>query len=315
MTASLPDPLRFAARHGRWVLVVGLGFGIGAPGLATVLRPFVPHMAVLLLFLAALRIGPAVFVGAVRALPATLAMVLTLQLALPLAVIGLATAAGVANTPTILAIAIMTAAPSIVSSPNMVAMLGARPDTAMRLMVSGTALLPLTVIPVFWALPELGALDAVLRAALRLLALVVVATGVAFALRRLAWPAMSAVASQRLDGMSALVLAVFVIGLMPSVGAMLRGDPWQAAYWLAVVFAVNVGLQLVTSRLLRHRPGRVPVALISGNRNMALFLVALPPEVTDPILPFIGCYQIPMFLTPLLMERLYRPRVRVTPPI
>ena len=55
------------------------------------------------------------------------------------------------------------------------------------------------------------------------------------------------------------------------------------------------------------RATRVPgYAIQAGNRNIALFLVALPPEVTDPILIFIGCYQIPMYLTPMVMARLYR---------
>jgi ACR3 family arsenite transporter len=34
-----------------------------------------------------------------------------------------------------------------------------------------------------------------------------------------------------------------------------------------------------------------------------LFLVALPETVTAPLLVFIGCYQIPMYLTPLVTGR------------
>ena len=33
-------------------------------------------------------------------------------------------------------------------------------------------------------------------------------------------------------------------------------------------------------------------------------------SVTDPILLYIGCYQVPMFLTPLLLSWLYRPEVK-----
>ena len=56
------------------------------------------------------------------------------------------------------------------------------------------------------------------------------------------------------------------------------------------------------------RPQRVLIpalAITAGNRNIALFLVALPPETTDALLLFIGCYQVPMYLTPLLMTRFY----------
>jgi ACR3 family arsenite transporter len=53
---------------------------------------------------------------------------------------------------------------------------------------------------------------------------------------------------------------------------------------------------------------RVPYAIIAGNRNVGLFLAALPAAQTDPLLLFIGCYQIPMYLTPLLLGRLYNPQ-------
>jgi hypothetical protein len=52
----------------------------------------------------------------------------------------------------------------------------------------------------------------------------------------------------------------------------------------------------------------VPYAIIAGNRNVALFLAALPAAQTEPLLLFIGCYQIPMYLTPLLFGRLYKPQ-------
>ncbi len=51
----------------------------------------------------------------------------------------------------------------------------------------------------------------------------------------------------------------------------------------------------------------VPVSVVAGNRNIALFLVALPAAVTDPVLVFIGCYQVPMYLTPVLLGRFYGP--------
>jgi len=304
------DPLTWLGRQGRFVLVAGLVAGVALPGLAAVLRPFVPEMVALLLFLGALRVGPGVFDGALRALPLSLGVVLTLQLALPLALIGGAGLLGVDHGATLLALVIMAAAPSIVSSPNMCLMLGAPPQLAMRLLVLGTALLPITVIPVFWALPELGTVADVLAAALRLLAVIVLATGAGFGLRALAWRTPGAAALARLDGVSALALAVFVIGLMPAVGAALREGVGQAAYWLGLVLAVNFGLQGLAWRAMRARGAAVavPVSIIAGNRNMALFLVALPVEITAPAMVFIGCYQIPMFLTPLVLARLYARR-------
>ena len=128
----------------------------------------------------------------------------------------------------------------------------------------------------------------------------------AFALRRWAWPAPSAEALRALDGLSAILLGVVVIGLMAALGPALRQTPWLVLGWTAVVFAANFGLQGAAFMLLRNKPGAVPRSIIAGNRNVALYLIALPPELSAPLLIFIGCYQLPMFLTPILMAPLYR---------
>ena len=61
---------------------------------------------------------------------------------------------------------------------------------------------------------------------------------------------------------------------------------------------------------LRGRADAVPRAIVAGNRNIALFLIALPEETTRGLLIFIGCYQVPMYLTPLLMPGFYRRMLR-----
>lgn len=302
------DPLIWLARQGRFVLVAGLVAGLALPGLAGVLRPLVPQIVALLLFLAAVRIGRSVFDGAFRALPLTLGVVLALQLVLPLAVLGLAAALGHAHHAVALALVMMCAAPAIVGAPNICLMLGAPPQFAMRLLVVGTALLPLTVLPVFWFLPELGAPGDVFAAALRLLVMILLATGAGFALRHWLWRSPGDRALARLDGVSALVLAVFVIGLMPALSTALREGPWGALGWLVLALTANFGAQLLGRLVLARQPDgiRLPVSVIAGNRNIALFLVALPADVMAPVMVFIGCYQIPMFLTPLVMRRRIR---------
>jgi hypothetical protein len=79
---------------------------------------------------------------------------------------------------------------------------------------------------------------------------------------------------------------------------------------MAAAFAANFGLQIAAFLILRRRDpaDAVPLAIVTGNRNIALFLTALPMAITDPLLLFIGCYQVPMFLTPIMLNRLYRRR-------
>ena len=53
-----------------------------------------------------------------------------------------------------------------------------------------------------------------------------------------------------------------------------------------------------------------PLAIGAGSRNIALFLVALPADVIAPLMIFIGCWQLPMYLTPVLLPRLYERMLR-----
>ncbi|MGA1614947.1 MAG: hypothetical protein ACO37E_14280 [Lutimaribacter sp.] len=307
----LRDPLVLAARHGQWVLVAGLVAGLALPGLAHVLRPWLPALVALLVFLSLLRLKPGALAMALRTLPQTAAIAAVLQLALPLGVWAGAQALGLGTHPASLALVLMCAAPSIMGSPNISMMLGAPPDYALRLMVVGTALLPLTVLPVFAIMPAVQGTAAVGQAAVRLVALIGLSALAAMAVQRVALRHGHPKTHQRLEGVSALALAVFVIGLMPQVSALALQDPATLVFWLMVAFGANMGGQILAWYLLRGRlphAQAVPLALITGNRNIALFLVSLPAETTAPIMGFIGCYQLPMYLTPLLMARLYRAR-------
>ena len=57
----------------------------------------------------------------------------------------------------------------------------------------------------------------------------------------------------------------------------------------------------------------VLAGIVAGNRNIALFLSVLPQATADELLLFIGCFQIPMYLTPILLGRFYQPRNAVEP--
>jgi ACR3 family arsenite transporter len=305
---SLLTVLAMAARHGRMILVAGLVAGIALPDLALAMRPWLQEMVAGLLFFAALRIGPRQAFGTLGAFPRTLALALAYQLALPLAAFALFAALGLQASALAMSLLLMLSASSISGSPNLAVLTGHDPAPALRLLVLGTAILPLTAIPVFALLPELGGAAEVSAASARLLAVIAIASAIAFAIR--AWiirnPAPGTIAA--IDGLSAIAMAVVVVGLMSAVGPALRTDPGGFALWLMVACAANLGSQVAAHVVLGRTalaPERVPLAIIAGNRNIALFLVALPAAVTDPLLLFIGCYQIPMYLTPLLLGRFY----------
>lgn len=302
---SLPDPLLLATHYARPVLVAGLAAGIALPGLAQLLSGWIPEMVVVLLFLGALRLSPTDLRALGNGLPSAAWFVLVGQLLLPLAVLATAFAFGAAQSPVTLALVLLACAPPIVSSPNIAAIMRLDVPTAMQFMVLGSVLLPVTVLPVFWFMPALGSAEQILGATLRLVLTILLAGGGALLLRRIAFFSIGPKALQRIDGLSVLALAIFVIALMASVSDAIANATATFVFWLVIAFSANFGTQLVMLCL-----GRDPVsgarALVAGNRNVSLFFVALPPEVTAPLLVFLGCYQLPMLLTPVLLARLYR---------
>ncbi|MFC3142217.1 hypothetical protein [Psychromarinibacter halotolerans] len=298
----IADLLRWIGRHGRLALIAGLAAGLALPGLSAAIRPGLPWLVAGLIFLSALRIGMRAAVGNLGDARASLGRVLAMQVAVPVAGVVAMIVAGIADTPVGLALTLALSAPSIAGSPAFAVMLGRDPAPAMRLLILGTALFPLTVLPVLWLSPALGGPAEVAGAALRLIAVIVAAAAAAFALRRRFFPDPSVEVIGVLDGVLAIALAVLVTGLMSAVVPALAGDPMRVLGWLALACVLNFGLQFA-ARAAGLPPG---ACIVAGNRNVALFLVALPAATTDPILIFIGCYQVPMFLTPILMGRVYR---------
>ena len=300
--------LAFLARNGRLMLVAGLVAGILLPGLALALRPAIAPMIVALLFLAVLRLGPDGIVAGMKGLHRAAGLALLFQLVLPLAAAAVFAVLGVLAHPLATGAVLMLAAAPITGSPNITLMAGGDPAPALRQLVTGTALLPVTVLPVFLLMPAFGSPFAVARASLELLALIVLAGGVAVALRRFRIVPGTERSYLAMDGLAALLLGLVVIGLMSAIGPAILGDRTALLAALLAAFALNMPLQLAASALAaRKNPNAAPaIGIVAGNRNVALFLSVLPQATADELLLFIGCFQIPMYLTPFMLSGWYR---------
>ena len=299
----------FISQHARACLMVGLASGLLLPTLAKQMAHWLPVMVAALLTITALRIGHKAARGAARDLKWGLGAVAVLQLAIPLVCIGALTLVGLASTPAALALVLATSAPAISGSTNLALLLGLDAGRMMQIMVLGTAAFPLTVIPILLLSPQLGALPDVLTSAGLVLLVILTATTIGFALRVFYYPDPTPSQIKTLGGTSVLAFCIIVIALMAPLNAAIREAPAQVALWTVLAFAISYGLQSATLLALRQtklRPVAGPVAIGAGNRNIALFLVALPPETITPLLIFIGCWQLPMYLTPILLPPLYR---------
>ena len=297
-----------ASTHARLCLIAGLAGGLLLPGFAAVLVPWLPQMVAILLTVTALRIGHRAAMGAIGDLRWGLGAVAVLQMCVPLLCLGVLTLAGLQNTPAALAIVLTSAAPAITGSVNLALLLKLEGGRMMQILVLGTAAFPLTALPVLAFLPQLGPASDVMIAAIRLLVVIILATGTGFLIRHIAFPKPTEGQIKALDGLSVLAFSFIVVGLMAALNPALRSNPLLVAKWALLAFAISYLLQLTTLMVLRKsrlRSVAGPLAIGAGNRNIAIFLVALPPEILAPLMIFIGCWQLPMYLTPMLLPRLY----------
>lgn len=295
------------APRGSWLLVAGLVVGLALPELAQKMRPAIEPMVVALLFLAVLRMGPeGLRVGRIGLSKAVLRAGL-LQLFLPLGVTLLLMTAGLLEHPLALATILILAAAPITGAAHFAVMAGGDPAPALRQTIIGTALLPLTVLPIWVLIPAFGSSTEVLISVLGLLAIIVCAAGLALALRqREIVPGTSGVL-RILDALAAILLGVVVIGMLGAAGESLHTNPAEFLAVMALACILCFGLQAISRFDWKAPPSERPaLAVVAGNRNAALFLSVLPVAVADDVLLLIGCYQVPMYLTPLILPWLLR---------
>ena len=299
----------------------GLLAGFLLPALAAPMRAAIPYLIAVLLFVAWLRITDSsgtdsngtTFLKDRKLISG----VLVAQLVLPLVLYFLLSLSGIPVIWCIAAVLVAAAAP-VSGGPNIVLLMKGDASLALRWLTVGTMLMPLTSIPVLALLLPGEPKLAVGLAIVKLVLIITIAMFAAIAVHKYGWgKVMKTPRSQEiLDGIAAILLASMVIGLMSAVHHPTSTVP-VIGKMLLVAITINVGLQLlgivVASLSLSQslsqslsKQSVVSIGVLNGNRNIALFLAALPIGVTEPLLLFIACYQIPMYLTPLIGKPLYR---------
>jgi predicted Na+-dependent transporter len=276
------------------------------------MRTAIPACIAMLLFLAVLRLFPnssAVSEGlSLSEWSVSAGVVLVSQLLLPLFVYFIGLFLGVPSV-WLLAATLVAAAPPISGSPNLVMLLRGDGNFAMRWLMVGTAILPLSCIPILYLLFPAQSASTMLRPSLILLSLIVGSVVLAILVLRFSNKRQVEFSSEALDGASAIVLAVMVIGLMSAVH---KPETTMLAIgeMLLLAIVLNGGLQtlgvLVAKVLKSEKPTTITQGVVLGNRNIALYLTALPAVQIEPLLLFIACYQVPMYLTPLIGDLFYR---------
>lgn len=297
--------LGWIGARARWMLVLGLLAAMLIPGPGALLAGTLPIWVGLLYGLAMMRID----LGTVarralgpRRMLRNLGLLALLMGGTPVLGWALATAVGAAPAH-IEALVYTMSAPPLGSATAFCLILGLDAALALELTVLGSFLAPLTMPLVSrLLLGEALAVDA-LEMLSRLALLIGIASLAAVLVRRLLGADRITARAQAFDGLSALILVMFLFPLFDGMLSLMGTIPAFAVATLALAILANLGVQVASFLVLRPFSGREAggaLSLIWGNRNAALTLAFLPEAPL--ILLYIGLYQFPMYVTPLVMR-------------
>lgn len=285
---------------------MGLVAALLLPGIAAHMQVAIGPLLAVLLVISFLQVNGRVTAHWSDQLKRTVTYLLCIQLILPVVLLILMRLISVPvewQVP----IALVAAASCITGGPSIVMMLGGNGVVAIRLLIVSTLALPLTALPVLAMLPLHSSHSMLIRTAIMLTLVVVGAYFVARLIRVYWLRAYSEYQKQCLDGLSAILLALIVLGLMAAIHTAWDKPSllFITLFWACVV---NFAFQMLGLTLNHLFSMDVPIVLgvMTGNRAVAIFLTALPASTYQPFLLFIACYQIPMYLTPLLGSYFYR---------
>jgi BASS family bile acid:Na+ symporter len=206
------------------------------------------------------------------------------------------------------ALVLMAASSPIVSSVAIALIVGLDASLAIVAVLVATALVPLTLPPLALALLGVSLDLAIGPFMVRLAALVGSAFGVAWLIRRVVPEARLASGREWLDGLTVVNLVLFGLAIMDGVTAYGIERPAYVLGATAAAFAFNLLLQVAGGLVFRPlgRRRALTVALLSGNCNMGLVLVALEGRAPFEVTVFFALAQIPMYTLPALLAPWYR---------
>lgn len=299
--------LAWSARRGSILLAVGIFGGIVSPTLAAQFKLVITPDVLLMTTLVLLRVDIPAAIGHLRR-PARLILVVALQM-LVCPILAWLVVRALPLDPGISAgIVLFATGCSAVSSATFARLVGLDPELSLLNTLATLALVSFTAPAIaLWLLGidlPIGATALMTR----LLLVVGLPLLVSLLLRRLLGRDNLVRWGEAFDGALVWILVFYGFAVMDGLSTRLAADPAWAVQALLAAFMTNYGLNLVTAGLLWRGGIRMSATagLMSGNRNIALYLAVLPATTEPRITLFFGLCQIPLFLSLFLLRPVYR---------
>ena len=302
--------LEFCARRGAAILAASIFVGLFLPPLASVFRDFVTITVAGLMTLVLLRVDFGQVVAWLRKPLLIVALLAWLLLACP--VLAFALCWFLPLEPGFVAgLVVLATGCAATSSPAFARLVGLDGDVAFVVSILSTFLVPFTAPPIALGLMGIDLALSLGGLMARLALLVGLPMALSLVLRQIIPREALARQAGAIDGAVVLLVAAYGVGVMDGILARAIAQPGYVLGGVAMAFAGCFTLNAATALVFGTAGRRFALAagLLSGNRNMALFLAVLPRETDPAILLFLTLCQFPLFLSPFLLGPIYR-RVR-----
>jgi predicted Na+-dependent transporter len=309
--------LESCARSGAVLLAVSVFVGLFAPPLASAMRFIITPTVVGLMTLVLLRVDFAAVFAYLRR-PLLVAWLLAwLMVGAPLSAFGAVWLARLAGLDGPLGAAFVIAATgcAATSAPAFARLVGLDAQLSLVGSVLSTLLVPFTAPPLALGLIGVALPITVAGLSARLALVVGLPLLLSLAIRRIAGDDRLRPWGGAVDGAAVLLVCLYGVGVMDGILAALLDRPGFVAGATALAFLCNYGLNALTTLVFLPfgRPIAYATGLMSGNRNMALYLAVMPRDSDPALLMFFALCQFPLFLSPFLLRPVYRRLVRPPP--
>lgn len=307
--------LAFIGRYGTQGFAISILLGLALPHFAAAARPLLAVTIFAFVTITFARVDSASLKDLLRR-PAPL-LIASLWLVLgPAALVtgGLALVGRENLDPgLVLGLAVLGAAPPIMSAPAVAMLLGLNPTLVMASVLLTTTTSPL--ISPFLADLIAGAVVPLDTGILirRLIGLIGGAIVAAAVLRFVMGEARIRARKAEFDGFGVVMYFLFAIAAMDGVLDAAISHPGRVAFFLAVAFAVAFAGFLAAALILRPLPPaeRFVLGYGTGQRNMGLLIAALGAATPDTTFLFFALAQVPIYLMPQFVRPIAR---RLAPP-
>ena len=299
--------LEACARQGARILAISIFIGLAVPPLAGLFRDVVTITVAGLMTLVLLRVDFSQVLAWLRRPLLIAALLAWLLLGCP--ILAYAAASLLPLSPGFAAgLVVLATGCAATSSPAFARLVGLDGEVAFVVSILSTFLVPFTAPPMALGLMNIDLALSLGGLMTRLALLVGLPMALSLALRRIIPAPALAREARAVDGMVVLLVAAYGVGVMDGVLALFLVAPMHVLSGVALAFGGCLGLNLATALAFSAAGPRLSLAagLLSGNRNMALYLAVLPKETAPDILLFLTLCQFPLFLSPFLLGPVYR---------